>query len=222
MVREVAPPFDQGDFPAVIRLLDRHFGDSTYSLKSLFHDQQREILGLILQSALAESEAVYRGLHEHHAPTMRFLTELGIPSPKAFSTAAAFTLNSNLRRAFESEEIDPGRIQTLLHSAQAEGVSLDTDILSYASRKGIEALAERFLESPTELHLVERLEAVAGLVSLLPFELDLWKVQNGYYRLLKNILPELQEKAEGGDEAAQAWLRSFVSLGKKLRVRGQA
>ena len=33
-------------------------------------------------------EAVYRRLHEHHAPTMRFLTDLGIPSPEAFSTAA--------------------------------------------------------------------------------------------------------------------------------------
>ncbi len=72
---DIVTPFEQGDFPAVIRLLDRHFGESTYSLRSLFRDQQRKILSIILDSALKEAEAVYRQLDEHHAPTMRFFND---------------------------------------------------------------------------------------------------------------------------------------------------
>ena len=35
----------RGDFPEVLRLMDRRFGDSNYSLRSLFHDEQRNLFG---------------------------------------------------------------------------------------------------------------------------------------------------------------------------------
>src|SRR5262245_19800776 len=55
MKQELTGAFNRGDFSEVIRLLDRHFGESTYSLRSIFHDDQRKILSRILQSSLAES-----------------------------------------------------------------------------------------------------------------------------------------------------------------------
>ena len=42
--RELIDAFQRGDFPGTIRLIDRHFGPSSYSLKSLFKDEQRRIL----------------------------------------------------------------------------------------------------------------------------------------------------------------------------------
>jgi len=219
LLEEIAAPFDHADFPAVIRLLDRHFGESTYSLRSLFRDQQRKILNLVLGSALNEAEAVYRQLHEHHAPTMRFFNDLGIPSPKAFLTAAEFALNSNLRHAFESEVLDPKRIESLLREAETEGVSLDTETLTFAWRTAIERLADRFFETPEELELVERLDAVATLIEVLPFRADLWKVQNRYYQVSVNSLPYYRSRAEQGEPEAKKWVDHFVSLGKKLSMK---
>ena len=43
-----------------IRLLDRYFGDVPYSLRSLFRDEQRRILDLILASTLGEVEGEFR------------------------------------------------------------------------------------------------------------------------------------------------------------------
>ena len=82
---------------------------------------------------------------------MRFFNDLGIPSPKAFLTAAEFALNSNLRHAFESEVLDPKRIESLLREAETEGVSLDTETLTFAWRTAIERLADRFFETPEKL-----------------------------------------------------------------------
>jgi hypothetical protein len=219
LLQETAAPFDQGDFPAVIRLLDRHFGESTCTLRSIFRDQQRKILNRILESALMEAEAVYRQLHQHHAPTMRFLTDLGVPSPKAFLTAAEFALNSNLRHAFEVDDMDAKHVENLLRSAQAEGVSLDTETLSFAWRKGVEEAAEQFLASPENHAHLKRLDTSVGLVIRAPFDVAIWKVQNGYYRLLKSLFPEQQARAEKGDQGAKKWVEDFVSLGKKLSVR---
>ncbi len=31
-------------FPEIIRLMDKHFGAATYSLRSLFRDEQRKVM----------------------------------------------------------------------------------------------------------------------------------------------------------------------------------
>ena len=66
---------------------------------------------------------------------------------------------------------------------------------------------------------MKRLDAAAGLVLAAPFDVAIWKVQNGYYHLLKRLFPDQQAGAEQGDEDANAWVESFISLGRKLSVR---
>ena len=96
---EAMQAFSRADIPDVIRAFDRGFGTDTYSLKSLFRDEQRNTLSRILSDTLEEAESVYRQLYENHAPLMRFLSDLKTPLPKAFQTTAQYALNSHLRRA---------------------------------------------------------------------------------------------------------------------------
>lgn len=221
LVQEIGEPFARADFPEVIRLLDRRFGESTYSLRSLFRDEQRKILNRILESTLTEAEAVYRQLYETHAPLMRFLTDLHIPLPRPFHAAAEFVLNAHLRRAFDSEGLDLERIGTLLKAAGVESVPLDAATLGYALRQNLERMAERFLTDPTDLPLLQRLEAAAGLVQGLPFEVDLWKVQNLCYEVLQKAYPGFRDRAEQGDEGAKTWVGHFRALSEKLSIRAE-
>ncbi|MBW1713901.1 MAG: DUF3536 domain-containing protein, partial [Deltaproteobacteria bacterium] len=100
MVDELSQSFDRADFPETLRLLDKHFGLPAFSLKSLFRDEQRKILNLLLESTLNEAEDVYGRLYEQHAPLMRFLQNAGMPLPRALSAAAEVVLNAGLYRAF--------------------------------------------------------------------------------------------------------------------------
>jgi hypothetical protein len=52
-------------------------------------------------------------------------------------------------------------------------------------------------------------------VRTLPFEVDLWKLQNTFYQLLQNIYPEM---ANGEDEQSRRWARDFAALGEALGV----
>jgi len=219
MVEQVTEAFSRGDLTEVIRLLDKHFLELTYSLKSLFRDEQRKITDLILESTLAEAEAAYRELYEHHALLMRFLVDAGVPLPRAFHAAAEFILNLDLRRAFEEEEPDLDHVQAILQAVATWRVDLDTAGLGYALELTIDSLAEEFCAQPAELAALQRLDTVTGLARFLPFEVGLWKAQNVYYDMLQTVYPEFQERAEQGDEAAQEWIRHFVSLGDKLLVR---
>lgn len=216
---ELADAFGKAHFPDVIRLLDKHFGASTYSLKSLFRDEQRKILDRILESSLADAEAVYRQLYRHHAPLMRFLADLAVPLPKAFRTAAEFVLNTDLRRAFRQEVPDIEQIRDLLEQVRLWRVELDAPGLAYQLRKMIDRLAEQFHADPSDQSALERLEQAVGVAPALPAEVSLWRAQNLYYDLLENVYPDYRGKAEGGDESARAWVALFSALGDKLRIR---
>jgi hypothetical protein len=218
MTREVVEPFLRGDFAEVIRLMDRRFGESNYSLRSLFRDEQRKVVEQILTSSLGEAEAVYRQMYEHRAPMMRFLTNLHIPLPKPFNVAAGIVLNEYLRRALEQEEINPERVHTLLEAAKLEGVALDNATLEFAYRHSLERITERLVDAPN-VDSLRQLDRAAGLLHVLPFRVDLWKIQNSYYRLLENIYPRMRRQKEEGDDTARAWLASFESLGQKLAVK---
>ena len=221
MVHEVQEVFDVADFPEVVRLIDRHFGSSSYSLRNLFRDEQRKALEYILESTLSDIEAVYRGVFDQNCPLMRFLADLGQPLPRAFRAAAEFILNIDLRRAFEEEDPDIDRVSALLDSAEMWQVEMDTAGLGYALEHTIERLSQELLAQPTELALLQRLAGVVGMAQSLPFdplEVDFAKAQNAYYRVLQSTYPQVRDGAERVGEEAEAWLSLFRELGERLSV----
>lgn len=219
LVEEITDTFLRADIPGVIRLVDKHFGAETYSLKLLFRDEQREILNTILDANLAEVENTYRQIYENHAPLMRFLSSLRTPAPRGFQIAAEFALNTDLRRALAVEQLDLSRVSLLLKEAVRIGVPLDRPGLSYALEEAIGRITEQFYRQPESLSKLQLLEAAVGLARALPFEIDFWKTQNTYYEMLQTICPEFQDEAKQGYEDARLWVAHFTALGEKLRVR---
>jgi alpha-amylase/alpha-mannosidase (GH57 family) len=219
LVPEITAPFNRADFGETLRMLDKHFGVSTYSLRFLFRDEQRKILDIILESTLADVDAIYRRLYEANVPLMRFLEDSGIPPPKALYAAAEVVLTTDLRRAFENEEFSPEHVDPLLEESRSEGISLDEDTLEYALRGSLERIAQRFVASPTELGLLEKLHEGVGMLSSLPFQVNLWRVQNACYDLLETVYPEFRARTDQGDENARQWLDHFTDLSQKLSLR---
>jgi hypothetical protein len=211
-------PFMRADFAEVIRIFDRRFGESNYSVSSLFRDEQRKVLDVILASTLSEAETLYRQIYERRAPMMRFLTNLHIPLPKALGAAAEFVLNGCLRAALEQEEINPDLIHSLLETTTLEGVAIDAATLEFAFRHSLERIAQRLADDPGEASL-KQLQNAASVIQFLPFAVDLWKVQNIYYSLLTNIYPSMREAQGRGEAAAAAWIESFSALGQQLGIK---
>ena len=217
--KELTAAFASTDLTQTIRVLDKRFAGSTYNLMSLFADEQRKILELVLQNPLEEAEAAYRQLYEHHGPLLRFLKEASGPPPKALYTAAEFVLNADLQRAFEDEELNLARIEHLLREARLEGISLETTSLEFGLRKTIERLAAQLAANPSDFGMLQELEDATTLVSHLPFEVDLWKVQNVCYEMLQIIYGEYQIRAQQGQEEARSWLRHFNTIAHNLTLQ---
>ncbi|MBC8165028.1 MAG: DUF3536 domain-containing protein, partial [Bryobacteraceae bacterium] len=216
---EAARAFSRADIPEVIRAFDRGFGTDTYSLRSIFLDEQRNTLSHILVSTLDETEAVYRELYERHAPLMRFLGDLKTPLPKAFRTTAEYAINSHLRRALASDDLNISRIRSLIEEAKQGSVDLDSTTLEFTTRKTIEGLAEKLRDSPWSLKGIQDLREAIGITKLLPFPITLWSVQNVCFDLSQEVYPEMRERAAEGDSQADLWIADFRQMASDLLLK---
>jgi len=216
MAREATAAFERADFPEAVRTMDRHFGSSNYSLKTLFRDEQRKLLNLILEKTLDDAAAVYRQVYESHAPLMRFIGDLGAPLPRVLSMTADFVLNGSLRRLFREETPDAARARTLLDAARREGVPLDREGLSFELGRSLERLMRRFHDTPEEKDALVRLSDLVGLAGSLPFDVRLSRVQDLYWDLMRRAWPS---RLEAVDEESREWCRGFEALGTDLGFR---
>ena len=91
---EASGHVQRADFPEVIRLLDRYYGHVDYSLTSLFTDEQRRIIQIILNSTLWNIESSLTTIYEDHASLLHYLSQAGLPKPPALALAAGFAINA--------------------------------------------------------------------------------------------------------------------------------
>ena len=221
MLASLGESFDRVDIPEVVRHLDRRFADRTYSLRSLFRDEQRRIMHTVISSTVAEAEAAYLQLYEHHAALMRFITSLGTPMPREFSAAIEYAVNSLIRRACSAEVLDGGRISNLLREAQVSNVGLDKTTLEFLLRRKVEALTKSLIAQPSDISKLQAISDALRIVRQMPFAVNLWSAQNEIYALQAGLLQRTRRKAQRGDERAQAWLAAYLTLSDQLRIAVQ-
>ena len=218
LVNALTERFARADIPETIRALDEHFRPATYSLRTLFRDEQRKILDLILESTLQEAEGMYRHLYEDSQPLMRFLADLGVPIPPAFQTASRFTVNADLRREIESPQPDFERIDRLFDEAETWHLDLDQHGLAYALQRALERAAERWRLTPEDRELLGLLTGLSSVAPRLKEPVNTWLVQNIVYEVLHTVYPEMSWRHERGDDAALEWIQAFRQLCKALWI----
>jgi alpha-amylase/alpha-mannosidase (GH57 family) len=170
--------FARADMTEVIRILDEQFDKTHFSLSSLFRDEQRRIVNLILKDTVNSVGASFKGVYENQAALMRFLSGLGVPVPPALSSAATIALNSQLQQALERPEIDASAVQSLVKEAAANRIALDDTTLEFTMRKRLEQQAAELAKKPDDLAELKRLHSMLDIAATLPRPALLWEVQN--------------------------------------------
>ena len=175
----------------------------------------------MMEAEWTQAEAAFDSLYPHLMSITRTLAALGatVTIPRAFYAAAEFALNTRLRRALASEDVDFESARNVIADAAASKVALDVPTLEYVLRMRLERMAERFRANACDLDALAALEAAVGVARSLPLELNLWKIQNACYGLLQEVYPQFQEKAAQGDQSAAKWISLFRDLGEKLSLR---
>jgi hypothetical protein len=205
----------RADFPEVIRLIDRYYGRANYSLTSLFTDEQRRIVRLILDSTLRDIENSLTTIYQDHASLLHYLSQAGLPKPPALTLAAGFAINAGLRRVLEADSIDQAQLHSYLALAKSDQVTLETAELSYIADQRMKRAMVDLQASAGSLETLSLALSLARTLVVLPFELNLWQAQNIWYEILRTsgdglTALELDDRPR--------WEKDFSELGSCLSI----
>lgn len=250
MRADLLAAFGAADLTQMLRALEHHFararmgangveqeephsradarGRASYSLRSLFKDEQKRILDKVLGTTLEGVERAYAAIHEQHAPLMRYLAGLGQPVPRAFHQAAEYTLVSAIRRELaRGEELDLVSLEALVNEARDTGVlrrdaalapsgvgtpedgSLDGGSLADAARA---ALRDRVLAAASPSARLEDVQLASGLarfVAAVGITVDHDLAQDHAVRLRDRLATE---------DMPKLWREPFEALLDALRI----
>ncbi len=148
MRQEMVDAFEKGAFTDIVRLIDRHFAGRTYSLLHLFRDEQRKVLSHVIGETLEGFEHAYRLIYENNRVLMLFLRESGMPVPKGFLAAAEFTLNVDIKRAFDGDAIDVEKAMDAVNELGKWRLELDRVDIEFTLRHALEAMTDRLDSGP--------------------------------------------------------------------------
>jgi alpha-amylase/alpha-mannosidase (GH57 family) len=208
LAREIEDAVDATNLTEVVRLMDDYFGESRFSLTSLFADEQRRIVKSILDPAMQSLETALTDLYSSHASLLHFLGRSGLPRPAALRVAAQFAIHAQLRRALEADPIDVTAVERLLAQAREDAVVVDYPTLGYLADERMHAAMERLQRTPGDPEAVRHGLNLATALCTLPFSLDLWQAQNIWYGLSPRVMGE-----------AKALRDDFLALGAGLNIR---
>jgi alpha-amylase/alpha-mannosidase (GH57 family) len=213
--RQAAEQVQRAKFPEVIRLLDRFYGRVDYSLTSLFTDEQRRIVQLILNTTLTDIENSLTTIYEDHASLLHYLSQAGLPKPPALTLAAGFAINAGLRRVLEADPIDQALLRSLLTLANDDQVPLEKATLSYIVDQRMKRAMVELQTSSGSLESLDRALTLARALVELPFDLNLWQAQNIWYEILRTSSYSLTALAS---DDRPRWDRDFCELGACLSI----
>jgi hypothetical protein len=216
MIREVKAAYDTADFPQTVRVLDQHLGDTHYSLKSLFKDEQRRILNEILATTREDLENRFRLITERYEPLVKFMHAVGAPSPTALEAVFELVLRGDIRREIEAEKTDLERLRGLLETGRNHHDRVLDEDISFAVKNKMERLINQFAAEPNDAERLTALTKLAEVVMPMRLGLNLWKVQDIYWDLLQKVAPQFRQRSEAGEREAVEWVYGFTALGERL------
>ena len=214
MKDEMFEAFEHGDFALLVRLMTSHFGMHNYSLLHLFRDQRRKVLNLIATKTLEDFKARHKDMYEESKTLMGFLRESGVPIPQVLLSIVELVLSADLQEKFMQDRVDVeaiGNIANTLHRFGVEPASVE---LEFAVRRRLESMVNDLYRQPSNLLLLKNVEDVIAAVQSIPLTVNLWEVQNTFYRMRWEIHEETVSKMEQQD--TEGWAERFRHIADML------
>jgi alpha-amylase/alpha-mannosidase (GH57 family) len=204
-----------GNLPEVVRLIDGYFGGSPYSLVSLFSDDQRRILRIILKTTLGGVERSLANIYEEHSSLLHFLNVAGLPKPPILAMAAGFSVNAGLHRALEEDPVDLSRVRALIALAKNDGLVLDQHDLGYLIDQRMKRAMVALQSDPRNTELLDAALDLARNLREFPFRLNLWQAQNIWHDVLL-ASPQFLNGLE--PVPVERWRERFLELGRQMYI----
>jgi alpha-amylase/alpha-mannosidase (GH57 family) len=213
--RRLLETFETGSMADITAVVIREFEGRVHRLDDLFVDEQRRVIGIVLQDRIDDYYRSFERLFRHDEDMLIRLGKMHYPIPKPLSAAASSYIDLWLRD--ELARLDPNsslaRIRGLFERARAWGYQPEQGVLEKTISKALESTLGQLDPNAVLDELVDHASLLLDLASLLGIKVDLWQVQNQLLDAYVKI---------GDSGAMNEPLREvFANLALKLNVAGE-
>ncbi|XES76813.1 MAG: DUF3536 domain-containing protein [Candidatus Bathyarchaeia archaeon] len=214
---EIRDSFEKGQINEAIQLMPKHFGSNTYSLKNMFKDDQKRILGFVIEDGIKKAAGLYDIVYHDNSALMRFMKDIRFPIPHAFKAAANVIVNNGITQVLSEKEFDVEALQRLIDDAKHMDVDIDLELFALKANERIATEFTELAQAPEQIELVLRISQTVKAVKALPIHLNLWFSQNIAFKIAHGHYREQKEKKD--DPNAQAWVAAFRQLCDLIGIR---
>jgi hypothetical protein len=219
-VAAVEEAFSRADFPGVTRVLDDEFGGGRYSIASLFRDEQHEVVRKILAPTLEQVDASYRHIYEQHAPMAMFLRSLNLHVPRRIQLVGSFVLSRAIQSLLEDAQPDLARCREIAEEAKRAGIDLDEVSVRHSAFVALGQARTIAPEEFDDVAVIRRFLDLALFTIELPFDVDLWPLQEVVFDRALPRAAAHRLNAQGGVKASADWVAAFDQLCEALGIAG--
>jgi alpha-amylase/alpha-mannosidase (GH57 family) len=219
MITSVHESFMNNDISEVLHLIDEFFENNTFSLKHLFKNEQRLIIGELLEAGSKDVYNSFRQLYDTQHPLIQALSGMNIPLPDYLSSLVKFILNADIHRNLKEKQIDFTQLARDVEESLRWSVDIDRTSLGYLVADRINTLTSEWKTDPEDITPMDTANSLLGILKPLNLELNLWISQVRYFIIGKEHYPRINDTADEGDPYAGEWLNQFTQLGDHLRVK---
>jgi alpha-amylase/alpha-mannosidase (GH57 family) len=204
--------FRDGSLADVTTLIAEEFPGTVHRLDDLFRDEQRRIIGIVLQDRVEEYQRVFERLADQDEDLLNRLGRMSYPIPEPLRAAAATYIDLHLRARIDHVESEGSQdaILSLVKRGQAWGYQPQRELAASVSEAIQSSMSA--LDARTDLPaVIRRVGLLVDAAAILGLSLNLWRSQN---RLL-DVYAQLTDSGDMDETIRTPW----ADLAEKLSIR---
>jgi alpha-amylase/alpha-mannosidase (GH57 family) len=201
-----------GSLADVTALASEEFKGEVYRLGDLFVEEQRRIIGIVLQERFGDYQQSFERLAEPDEDVIYQLGRLRYPIPRAMREASTVCFDQRLLQevARFANDDSLARMKHLIERGKVWGYQPNREVIGRAIVAELDGVMSEINPSADLPNLASRAGGLLDTAALLSITLDLWQQQN---RLL-----DAYAEMRTAEVEKPPWAEAFAQLAQRLNL----
>jgi alpha-amylase/alpha-mannosidase (GH57 family) len=196
--------FRSQGYQDTLELLVGKFGAPVYPEREIFHNYFDKLADDLGQSFWLENDELRKKLTETRKSFSLLHNKLDTPLPMNTLSLSKVFLLEQWTEILNSNNPSIDQVRQMLNFA--DGLSMDSLEFSVVYEHKMQQLIVEIKKVPHKLEMLDRLNAILGLLDSVPMKINLWKTQNEVFELFQDHCQEMQQRKKAGEKEAEQWL----------------
>ncbi len=199
-----------------LELLVEKFGAPVYPRREIFHNHFDKLADDLGQSFWIDNDELRNKITQSRKSLALLHNKLDTPLPLSAVSLSKVFLLEQWMEILNSNNPCIDQIGQML--SFSDGISMDSLEFSAVYEHRMRELIAEIKKEPNKFEVLDRLNAILGLLDSVPVKINLWRTQNEVCEIFQAHFHEMQQRKNAGEKAAEQWLSKIETTFNYLNL----